>query len=319
MENNEIRDISLDKLTPFSLHSDSSTYKPKRFKQLVNSIKNIGLTDPIVVRPVTDNKYEIICGHNRVTAVKELGYDVIKANIKTDLSDDDAVKMYYDSNANPKSFSDGNYSRKFEIVKYIEKLIKENSQQGRRNDLKRTEVDNTQETSSYEIGQKLNYEIEKRTEVDNAQKAVSAKSGQKLGDEPHLKNTRDKMAQRLGIATSTLSKYRSIIKLPDDALESIAAFLDEKKITFEVAYKFSQLNDNTVIHLRENKIIYWFIECVNEFANRKIDMKKLKTLSESIDKAEKNEFFILKNHIESVFVKVKNPPIKNRPIIVKGW
>ena len=48
-------------------------------------------------------------------------------------------------------------------------------------------------------------------------------------------------------------------------------------------------------------------------------MKELKTLSEYIDKAEKNEFLIIKNHIESVFVKVKNPPIKSRPIIVKGW
>ncbi len=294
MDNNEIREIPLDMLVPFGLYSDSCTYKGKKIKKLMDSIKNIGLTTPIIVRPISDSRYEIICGHNRVNAIKELGYNVIKADIKTELSDEASINMYYDSNANPESFAGGNYLRKFEIAKYIEKLIKENSQQGRRNDLK-------------------------RTEVGNAQKAVPNKSGQKLGDESHLKNTRDKMAHRLGITTSTLSKYRSIIKLPDNALESIAAFLDEKKITFEVAYKFSQLNDNTVIHLRENKIIYWFIECINEFPNSKIDMKELKTLSEYIDKAEKNGFLIIKNHIESVFVKVKNPPIKSRPIIVKGW
>lgn len=302
MDNNEIREIPLDKLVPFSLYSDSCTYKDKRLKKLMNSIKNIGLTTPIIVRPISDSRYEIICGHNRMNAVKELGYDVIKVDIKTDLSDETAVNIYYDSNANPESFAGGNYSRKFEIAKYIEKLIKENSQQGRRNDLKRTEVDNTIEMSSDEIGQKLNLESENWTEVNKAQKAAPNKSGQKLGNESHLKNTRDKMAHRLGIATSTLSKYRSIIKLPDDALESIAAFLDKKKITFEVAYRFSQLNDNTVIYLRENKIIYWFIECINEFPNSKIDMKELKTLSEYIDKAEKNEFIIIKNHIESVRV-----------------
>lgn len=290
MDNNEIREIPLGMLVPFGLYSDSCTYKGKKIKKLMDSIKNIGLTTPIIVRPISDSRYEIICGHNRVNAIKELGYNVIKADIKTELSDEASINMYYDSNANPESFAGGNYLRKFEIAKYIEKLIKENSQQGRRNDLKRTEVDNAQETSSGEIGQKLNLKKQNWTEVGNAQKAVPNKSGQKLGDESHLKNTRDKMAHRLGITTSTLSKYRSIIKLPDNALESIAAFLDEKKITFEVAYKFSQLNDNTVIHLRENKIIYWFIECINEFPNSKIDMKELKTLSEYIDKAEKMSF-----------------------------
>lgn len=343
MENNEIRDIPLDKLVPFSLHSDNSAYKVKRFKPLVDSIENMGLTDPIIVRPVTDGKYEIICGHNRVTVVKELGYDVIKVNIKTNLSDDDAVKMYYDSNANPKSFSNGNYSRKFEIVKYIEKLIKENSQQERRTDLEKKKVESKQENLSDKSRQKSDYETVKKTEVDNLQNAISeengqklncktiketevystqnvtpSKSRQKLGDESNLKNTRDKMALRLDIATSTLSKYRSIIKLPDDALQSIASFLDEKKITFEVAYRISQLNDNTVKNLSENSIVNWFIECVNKFPDRKIDMGRLKKLGESIKEAEKEDLgIIIENQVERVFIKDKK--VKDDSLIVPCW
>lgn len=36
------------------------------------------------------------------------------------------------------------------------------------------------------------------------------------------------MGRQLGIATAILSKYRSIIKLPDDLIDAIARLLDQK-------------------------------------------------------------------------------------------
>lgn len=51
------------------------------------------------------------------------------------------------------------------------------------------------------------------------------------------------MAQRLGISTATFSKYRSILKLQEELVGAIAQLLDENRISFEAAYRISQLTD----------------------------------------------------------------------------
>lgn len=78
------------------------------------------------------------------------------------------------------------------------------------------------------------------------------------------------MACRLGISTVTLSKYRCIIKLSDELLNSIARLLDEKKILLEVAYN--------VVNMREQEI-KWFIEYRNQYPNKRINLVKLKKIS----------------------------------------
>ncbi|MDE7202624.1 MAG: hypothetical protein K2O91_12170 [Lachnospiraceae bacterium] len=55
--------------------------------------------------------------------------------MKNNLPDDEAMEIFYDRNLNQQSFSDWNYAQKVEAVKYIEKLIKDSSQQGKGIDL----------------------------------------------------------------------------------------------------------------------------------------------------------------------------------------
>lgn len=43
------------------------------FTELVENLRNNPLVTPITVRPVNDGKYEIVSGHNRVAAFRELG------------------------------------------------------------------------------------------------------------------------------------------------------------------------------------------------------------------------------------------------------
>lgn len=84
------------------------------------------------------------------------------------------------------------------------------------------------------------------------------------------------MSRRLGIATATLSKYRSIIKLPDDLVDVLARLLDEKRITFEAAYRISGLTPHNA------KIL---VECIEESPNTKVDLMKLKELCPRSKKA----------------------------------
>lgn len=244
-ESSGIMEIRLQDLVPFSIQS-SQTYQGERLAQLMDSIERVGLMHPIIVRPADDEKYEIICGHNRVKAMKELGRDMIQAEVRTGLSDDEAMELFYESNLNQQSFSDWSYSQKIEAVKYSERLIRESSHQGRRTDLE-----------------------QKKSEA--AGEGTSVYPGQMLFTMGRRKNTRDRMACRLGISTATLSKYRSIIKLLDDLIESLGRLLDQKKISFEVAYLMSRL---------ERDKFEWLVGMIDERPYQEVDKGRLKEYCE---------------------------------------
>lgn len=238
--NSEIIEIKLEDLVPFSLQI-SQTYQGKRLEQLMDSIRRVGLMNPIIVRPINDGKYEILCGHNRVRAMRELGYDVIQADVRNGVSDEEAIELFYDSNLNQQSFSDWNYSQKIEAVKYLEKVIQKDSHQGKRTDLDKKKQNNLEETSVYFI--------------------------QKSDGSVRKEEIRERMARRLGISAATFSKFRRIIKLPDKQVESIVRLLDQKRISFEVAYRMSALR----ISMLEKLIQY-----IDEAPDKKVDPDKLK-------------------------------------------
>lgn len=260
----EITDIKLNTLIPFRKHS-SQIYQGERLEQLMSSIERLGLMNPIIVRRVSDGKYEIICGHNRVKAVGSLGYEAIKAEVKNGLTDDEALEYYYDSNLNQQSFSDWSYSQKIEAIKYSEKLIKENSQQGKRTDLEK----NSQKALDFE---------------------TSVQSRQKLAENAKPSTTRDKMARRLGIATATLSKYRSIVKLQDDMLDKLALMLDKKRITFEVAYRISKLKHDEIKSL---------LRVLERNLPIKASVESLKII---IDKSKKSEIDLTEKEIRTILI-----------------
>ncbi len=73
-------------------------YQPRRdihpdaLEDLANSIRAQGVMQPIIVRPVGIDKYEIIAGERRWRAAQQVGLDTIPALIK-DVSDESAIAM----------------------------------------------------------------------------------------------------------------------------------------------------------------------------------------------------------------------------------
>lgn len=59
--------------------------------ELVHSIKEIGLLQPVVVRPVGDDRYELIMGERRWRATQQAGLDVIPSIVR-ETSDDDLLR-----------------------------------------------------------------------------------------------------------------------------------------------------------------------------------------------------------------------------------
>ena len=77
----EVTSIPVDILVPFSNHP-FKVADDEALKMLTDDIAANGLINPIVVRKrVMSGYYEILSGHRRLTAVKNLGWDKIDAHI----------------------------------------------------------------------------------------------------------------------------------------------------------------------------------------------------------------------------------------------
>lgn len=92
----KITELNINKLDGFKNHP-FKVVDDLDMKELEQSIINNGLLEPILVRPKESNRFEIISGHRRIYALKQIGIDKVPCIIK-DLSDDQAVIEMVDSN-----------------------------------------------------------------------------------------------------------------------------------------------------------------------------------------------------------------------------
>ena len=91
-----IKKIKIDLLKDFKDHPFSSRSGFEQ-EELISSIKDNGILEPVIVRVLDENNYEILSGHRRVKALKELGINDVPSIIK-DLNDDEAIITMVDAN-----------------------------------------------------------------------------------------------------------------------------------------------------------------------------------------------------------------------------
>lgn len=90
LKTGEILEITLDKI-------GQSQYQPRRdfkdtcLEELISSIKEKGVIQPILVRP-NENGYELIAGERRLRAAKSLGFETIPAIIKI-VSNEESLEL----------------------------------------------------------------------------------------------------------------------------------------------------------------------------------------------------------------------------------
>lgn len=95
----EIVEIEIEKLVEFTgKRGRKQPFKPDKnvIKSLEESIKDIGLTTPLVVRPKKD-MFQIISGHHRYRACTNLGFKTIPCIVR-DINDDLAEKYLIECN-----------------------------------------------------------------------------------------------------------------------------------------------------------------------------------------------------------------------------
>lgn len=73
--------IPINKLHPFSNHPFHIRHDLE-FSELVDSISESGIITPIIVRPKVGVGYEVISGHRRWEACKELGIESMLSGVQ---------------------------------------------------------------------------------------------------------------------------------------------------------------------------------------------------------------------------------------------
>ena len=133
-------EMPLSDLHPFEGHP-FKVLDDELMEQTVESIKQIGVVSPLIVRPDPEGGFEILSGHRRLHAAQLAGLETVPVIVK-EMDDDAAIIFMVDSNLqrenilpSERAFS---YKMKLEAMKH----------QGERADLQ-------PETTSRQLGEKL--------------------------------------------------------------------------------------------------------------------------------------------------------------------
>lgn len=133
-------EMPLSDLHPFEGHP-FKVLDDELMEQTVESIKQIGVVSPLIVRPDPKGGFEILSGHRRLHAAQLAGLETVPVIVK-EMDDDAAIIFMVDSNLqrenilpSERAFS---YKMKLEAMKH----------QGERSDLQ-------PETTSRQLGEKL--------------------------------------------------------------------------------------------------------------------------------------------------------------------
>ncbi|WP_050739546.1 ParB/RepB/Spo0J family partition protein [Acetobacterium bakii] len=125
--------IETDRLIGFGDHI-FAPYPEVDMLELMKSIEIRGLLTPIIIRdhPIKNGMFEILAGHNRVTACNRLGIGAIHARIMDNVSDNEAKLIVIETNLFQRNMEDFKLSHRARIIAEWHALMKK---QGLRTDL----------------------------------------------------------------------------------------------------------------------------------------------------------------------------------------
>lgn len=215
-------EISIGKLIPFKGHP-FKLYQGERLQGLVDSIREIGVILPVVVRPIKDGDYEILSGHNRVNAARIAGLDIVPAIIKEGLTEEEANLIVTETNLLQRSFSDLSHSERAIALKRHYDNIKEQS--------KKAQLKNAQ---NLEIKRKLDF----INEIERLSKSPSSESYETLSQVATKKaRPTEKVGQQYALSKDTVARYLRLHELIPGILQRV----DNEEIAFIPAVTLSFL------------------------------------------------------------------------------
>lgn len=121
----QVQQIPISEIRPFENHP-FKVLDDELMQQTVESIKQAGVLNPTIIRPVPEGGYEMVAGHRRQHAAELAGLDTIPAIVRN-LSNDEAVILMVDSNLQRETITPMEraqaYKMKLEALKHQGKRI----------------------------------------------------------------------------------------------------------------------------------------------------------------------------------------------------
>lgn len=194
--------IPVDKIVPFHNHP-FRLYEGERLNDMVESIREHGVLNPVIVHKTTDG-YEMLAGHNRWNAIKNVGIKEIPAIVKEGLTEEEAYVYVIETNLMQRSFTDLLPSEKAAVLaERYEKI----SCQGKRNDIIEEIV-------------RLN-----GVEVSNT-----------CGHDVHKSKSRDVIGEDYGMTGRNIARYMRLNQTTEQIKEMVDAGTMAMVIAVELSY-----------------------------------------------------------------------------------
>jgi len=118
--NEQVQQIPLSEIRPFKNHPFKVT-DDELMQQTIDSIMQVGVLNPAIIRPAPEGGYEMVAGHRRLHAADLAGLKTIPAIVRN-LDDDEAVILMVDSNLQRETISPMEraqaYKMKLEALKH---------------------------------------------------------------------------------------------------------------------------------------------------------------------------------------------------------
>ena len=204
LEQGDIQNIELNLLENYHDHP-FTLYTGKRLSDMVESVKENGILNPIIILKKEDGAYEILSGHNRAGAARLANLKTVPCIVKENLSEEQAYTYVIETNLMQRSFSDLLPTEKALVLKIRYEKI---ASQGKRNDLQK-EINNLEQGI-----------IEKESKAED--KTNSRKA---LGKEYHLSG-------------ASIARYLRLNELSDSWKQDV----DNEKIGLTMAVDLSYLS-----------------------------------------------------------------------------
>ena len=217
--------IPTEKIVPFHNHP-FRLYEGERLDDMVESIKEHGVLNPVIVQKVAD-KYEMLAGHNRWNAAKIAGVSEIPAIVKDGLSEEEAYVYVIETNLMQRSFTDLLPSEKAAVLaERYEKVMC----QGKRNDI----LEEIARLNGVDASDTCGHDVHKSKNRDSIGEDYGM-TGRNIARYMRLNQTTEQIKEMVDAGTMAMVTAVELSYLSEEEQRQVCTVLDEHGVKIKNA------------------------------------------------------------------------------------
>ena len=217
--------IPTEKIVPFHNHP-FRLYEGERLADMVESIKEHGVLNPVIVQKVAD-KYEMLAGHNRWNVAKIAGVGDIPAIVKEGLSEEEAYVYVIETNLMQRSFTDLLPSEKAAVLaERYEKVMC----QGKRNDI----LEEIARLNGVDASDTCGHDVHKSKNRDSIGEDYGM-TGRNIARYMRLNQTTEQIKEMVDAGTMAMVTAVELSYLSEEEQKQVCAVLDEQGVKIKNA------------------------------------------------------------------------------------